>query len=93
MKLVVLRVCGDAVTDTRLQGGTIRGSINLPAQSLFPTMPTLYVLFKAAGVKKVIWYCGEFGLSGSARWLWWLTRHRLLERPGDEGGGLVWRLS
>ncbi|KAK1831226.1 Rhodanese-like domain-containing protein [Podospora conica] len=41
------------------EGGTIRGSINLPAQSLFPTIPTLYTLFKAAGVKKVIWYCGS----------------------------------
>ena len=40
------------------QGGTIRGSINLPAQSLFPTLPTLYTLFKSAGVGKVIWYCG-----------------------------------
>lgn len=44
---------------TPAQGGTIRGSINLPAQSLFPTIPTLYAWFKAAGVKKVIWYCGE----------------------------------
>ncbi|RYP18975.1 hypothetical protein DL767_009723 [Monosporascus sp. MG133] len=44
------------------QGGTIRGSINLPAQSLYPSIPTLYEIFKAAGVRKVIWYCGEFGL-------------------------------
>lgn len=44
--------------DQPLQGGTIRGSINLPAQSLYPSIPTLYTLFKAAGVKKVLWYCG-----------------------------------
>ncbi|KAH0349672.1 hypothetical protein KCU83_g5324, partial [Aureobasidium melanogenum] len=40
-------------------GGTIEGSINLPAQSLYPSIPTLYVLFKAAGIPKVIWYCGS----------------------------------
>jgi hypothetical protein len=39
------------------QGGTIRGSINLPAQSLYPTIPTLYSLVKAANTRKVIWYC------------------------------------
>ncbi|RYP18311.1 hypothetical protein DL765_004031 [Monosporascus sp. GIB2] len=41
------------------KGGTIRGSINLPAQSLYPSIPTLYQIFKAAGVRKVIWYCGS----------------------------------
>jgi hypothetical protein len=29
----------------------------LPAQSLYPTIQTLYSLFKAAGVCKIIWYC------------------------------------
>ena len=41
------------------QGGIIRGSINLPAQSLYPTIPTLYSMFKAAGLRKIIWYCCE----------------------------------
>ncbi|RBR08935.1 uncharacterized protein FIESC28_10115 [Fusarium coffeatum] len=41
------------------EGGTIRGSINLPAQSLYPTIKTLYSLFKSAGVQKVIWYCSS----------------------------------
>ncbi|KAJ9161168.1 hypothetical protein NKR19_g2551 [Coniochaeta hoffmannii] len=36
------------------EGGTIRGSINLPAQSLWPTIPTLYKMFKAAGLRKII---------------------------------------
>lgn len=48
---------------TDYEGGTIRGSINLPAQSLYPTIPYLYNLFKAAGIKKVMWYCGEFSFS------------------------------
>lgn len=43
---------------TDYEGGTIRGSINLPAQSLYPTIPTLYTLFKEAKVGTVIWYCG-----------------------------------
>merc|ERR1711988_694 len=38
------------------EGGTIRGSINLPAQSLYPTIPTLYNMFRAAGIRTVIWY-------------------------------------
>jgi arsenical-resistance protein 2 len=42
------------------QGGTVQGSINLPAQSLYPTMPSLHALFKAAGVRQVIFYCSEF---------------------------------
>ena len=42
-----------------LQGGTIHGSINLPAQSLWPAIPTIYAMFKAAGLCKVIWYCGR----------------------------------
>ncbi|KAK3352123.1 Rhodanese-like domain-containing protein [Neurospora tetraspora] len=53
------------------EGGTIRGSINLPAQSLYPTLPTVYAMFKAAGLKKVIFYCGSSTGRGSrgARWL------------------------
>ncbi|KAF2243801.1 hypothetical protein BU26DRAFT_569699 [Trematosphaeria pertusa] len=41
------------------EGGTIRGSINLPAQSLYPTIPSLYVLIKAAGLRNIIWYCSS----------------------------------
>jgi arsenical-resistance protein 2 len=40
------------------EGGTIRGSINLPAQSLYTTLPAVYAIFKAAGLRKVIFYCG-----------------------------------
>ncbi|CAK7235578.1 hypothetical protein SBRCBS47491_009340 [Sporothrix bragantina] len=46
------------------QGGTIRGSVNLPAQSLHPILPTYYNLFKAAGVRKIIFYCGSSGGRG-----------------------------
>ncbi|KAI0875600.1 Rhodanese-like domain-containing protein [Hypoxylon argillaceum] len=41
------------------EGGTIRGAINLPAQTLFPTIPALYQLFKNASIRQIIWYCGS----------------------------------
>ncbi|KIM95751.1 hypothetical protein OIDMADRAFT_59531 [Oidiodendron maius Zn] len=44
---------------TDYEGGTIHGSINLPAQSLYPTIPSLYTLFSTAGIKNVIWFCGS----------------------------------
>jgi hypothetical protein len=55
----VLLTFGLSYSTKLLQGGTIRGSINLPAQSLWPTIPTIYAMFTAAGMRKVIWYCGR----------------------------------
>lgn len=37
-----------------MQGGTIHGSINLLAQSLYPTIQTLYALFTAVKIEKVV---------------------------------------
>ncbi|ELR03745.1 hypothetical protein VC83_07252 [Pseudogymnoascus destructans] len=49
------------------KGGTIRGSINLSAQSLYPNIPQLFNLFSAAGVKTIVWYCGSsLGRGGCA---------------------------
>ncbi|OQV03048.1 Rhodanese-like domain-containing protein isoform 2 [Cladophialophora immunda] len=42
-----------------VQGGTIKGSINLPAQSLYHSLPTLLNLCQSAGIRTVIWYCGS----------------------------------
>ncbi|KAI4190448.1 MAG: hypothetical protein LQ346_004918 [Caloplaca aetnensis] len=41
------------------EGGTIKGSLNLPAQSLHQSLPTLYALCLAAGAKQVIWWCAS----------------------------------
>ncbi|KAL6157075.1 hypothetical protein ACJBU6_04645 [Exserohilum turcicum] len=41
------------------QGGTIQHSINLPAESLYPTLPIAYKLFKDSGLCKIIWYCSS----------------------------------
>jgi len=41
------------------EGGTIRGAINLPAQTLYPSIPTLYNVFSRAGIQEIIWYCGS----------------------------------
>ncbi|QYS96974.1 Rhodanese domain-containing protein [Trichoderma simmonsii] len=46
------------------EGGTIATSVNLPAQSFYPTRPGVYQLCKQAGIKKVIFYCGSCGSRG-----------------------------
>lgn len=47
------------VRRTDWEGGTVSTSINLPAQSLYPTRPIVYQLVKQAGIKRVIFYCGK----------------------------------
>ncbi|KAL2170376.1 hypothetical protein VTG60DRAFT_4962 [Thermothelomyces hinnuleus] len=63
------------------EGGTIRGSINLPAQSLPLTLPSVYATFKAAGMRKVIFYCGSSTGRGS-RATGWLADH--IAEVGDK---------
>lgn len=47
------------VRRTDYEGGTIKGSINLPAHSFYMNRGVLYDLCKRAGVKKVAFYCGR----------------------------------
>lgn len=47
------------VRRTDYEGGTITGSINLPAQSFYMNRAVLYDLCKRAGVRRVAFYCGE----------------------------------
>ncbi|KAF1991955.1 hypothetical protein K402DRAFT_416454 [Aulographum hederae CBS 113979] len=61
-------------------GGTIRGSLNLPAQSLYPSLPMLYTVVKAANIPKVIWYCGSSRGSGNRAAGWFQD---LLTEKGD----------
>ncbi|OJD26177.1 hypothetical protein ACJ73_02451 [Blastomyces percursus] len=68
------------------EGGTISTSINLPAQSLYPSIPTLYAIFKQAGVKKVIWYCGSSRGRGTRASCWFADY--ILEREGEGAGGM-----
>jgi arsenical-resistance protein 2 len=42
-----------------VQGGTIKGSLNFPAHSFYLTVPTVYAVLSAAGIKDVVFYCGE----------------------------------
>lgn len=51
------------VRRTDYEGGTIKGSINLPAHSFYLNRAVLYDLCKRAGVKKVAFYCGKSWLS------------------------------
>ncbi|KAF2869424.1 hypothetical protein BDV95DRAFT_498187 [Massariosphaeria phaeospora] len=48
------------VRRTDYEGGTIKGSINLPAQSFYLNRAVLYELCKRAGVQRVAFYCGWF---------------------------------
>lgn len=42
-----------------MQGLTISGSLNMPIQTLQPSLSTLYRFCVTAEIKKVIFYCGE----------------------------------
>lgn len=48
------------VRRTDFEGGTIKGSLNLPAHSFYMNRAVLFNLCKRAGVKKVAFYCGEY---------------------------------
>jgi arsenical-resistance protein 2 len=58
VRLAILILC--SLVLTRCQGGTIQGSLNLPAQSLYPTIPILYSVVSRASVKAIVWYCGTY---------------------------------
>ncbi|KAI8631441.1 Rhodanese-like domain-containing protein [Xylariaceae sp. FL1651] len=62
------------------EGGTIRGALNLPAQTLFPTIPTLYSLFKASNIRYVIWYCGSSRGRGTRAAAWF---NDYIQEQGD----------
>ena len=47
------------VRRTDYEGGTIRGSLNIPAQSFYMNRAVLFDLCKRAGVKRVAFYCGK----------------------------------
>ncbi|PGH14697.1 hypothetical protein AJ79_02863 [Helicocarpus griseus UAMH5409] len=68
------------------EGGTISTSINLPAQSLYPSLPTLYAIFKQAGIKKVIFYCGSSRGRGTRAGGWFADY--ILEKEGEGAGGM-----
>ncbi|DAA75856.1 TPA_exp: hypothetical protein A8136_1227 [Trichophyton benhamiae CBS 112371] len=64
------------------EGGTIRGSINLPAQSFYASRPTLYKLLKQAGIKKAVFYCGSCNGRGPRAAGWFAD---YLQERGESG--------
>jgi arsenical-resistance protein 2 len=73
---------------TDYEGGTIRGSLNLPAQSFYYNMPTLYRLCKGDGVNvmtRVVFYCGSSSGRGPrcAAWFGEYIKARFKEENGE----------
>ncbi|KAL1838922.1 hypothetical protein VTJ49DRAFT_2053 [Mycothermus thermophilus] len=67
-------------------GGTIRGAINLPAHSFYPTRGVLYDLCMRAGVKMVVFYCASSHGRGPRCAAW------LQDYVGEVGGDLQCRV-
>ncbi|KAK9452436.1 hypothetical protein V1511DRAFT_485046 [Dipodascopsis uninucleata] len=62
--------------------GTIQGSLNLQAQSLYGILPTFYALVAKAQMKDVVWYCGMVSSRGrGTRAAGWFAD--LLEDQGE----------
>ncbi|EGP82397.1 unnamed protein product [Zymoseptoria tritici ST99CH_1A5] len=62
------------------KGSTIRGSLNLPAQSLWYSLDSLYELCQAAGVSTVAFYCGSSRGRGNRAACWFQD---VLARRGE----------
>ena len=45
---------------TDFAGGTVKGSLNIPMQTLEYGIPALYSLVRAARIDEVIFFCGWF---------------------------------
>lgn len=78
------------------EGGSIFSSVNLPAQSLYPSIPYLLNLFTAAGVKYIVSYCGASRGRGPRCAAWFadgIKEHNLSEQIESfvlEGGIKGW---
>ena len=80
------------------EGGTIKGSVNLPAQSLYPSLKSLLSMVARAKIPEVIWYCGSSRGRGSraAGWFADLIEDEKLEGVRSvslEGGIKAWAAS
>ncbi|KAI9376083.1 Rhodanese-like domain-containing protein [Aspergillus egyptiacus] len=75
---------------TDFEGGTIKGSLNLPAQSLHPTLPTLLALVRSAGVRDVAFYCGS-SMGRGTRAAGWFADY-LQDQGVSEDEVKSWRL-
>jgi len=68
------------------EGGTIVGSLNLPAHSFYMNRASLHALCKKAGVKRVAFYCGESMITAFFRMLTRLQDPRMVEGPDVRAG-------
>ncbi|KAL2820879.1 Rhodanese-like domain-containing protein [Aspergillus cavernicola] len=75
---------------TDFEGGSITGSLNLPAQSLYPTLKTLFALVRSASVRDVVFYCGSSQGRGT-RAAGWFADY-LQDQGVSEGEVKSWKL-
>ena len=55
------------VRRTDFEGGTVATSVNFPAQSLYHTRRAVWDVCRAGGVRKVVFFCGEWRREDSSR--------------------------
>lgn len=71
-----------------VQGGTITHSTNLPAQTLYFSLPSLYNLLKASRIPLAIFYCGTSqgrGRRGAAWFTDYIEDQKTAGAEDDEG--------
>ncbi|KAI9679517.1 MAG: hypothetical protein M1817_005539 [Caeruleum heppii] len=69
------------------EGPTIKHAINLPAQTLLVSIPMLYSIFSAAGIKDVIWYCSSSRGRGPRAAKWFGEHIMSQEKNGGDQSG------
>lgn len=74
------------VRRTDYEGGTIKGSLNLPAHSFYWNRAALYDLCTRAGIKDVAFYCGKYLANRSMDLE---NQPYLFPHVGSRGAGLV----
>ncbi|KAI9680996.1 MAG: hypothetical protein M1829_001076 [Trizodia sp. TS-e1964] len=74
------------VRQPNYQGGSIKGSLNLPAETFYHSRESLYALLRSAGVKFVVFYCDLYN-NRSPRCASWFN-----DFIQDISGSLEWAL-
>ena len=88
MMILSMRIASMLLVDVRrtdYEGGTIRGSINIPAQGFWWNKGMLYELAYKAGMEWVVFYCGSSNGRGPRCAGWFLEHVRNVAEDFDMG--------